>query len=107
MTDKVIGTTKTSTGETIDLYEEILRHRFRNRAGIQINLGNIFPMGKTFALEIYYGLGVRVIYSNRFDVARGMTLSDKQYILEDLNFKSEKFYFRPTIHAGVKLRIGW
>ncbi|MCX6273964.1 MAG: hypothetical protein NTV09_01990, partial [Bacteroidetes bacterium] len=80
--------------------------------GFEVTMGNIFPMGKTFAIEIYYGIGLRGIFSNRFDVAvhNNYTGKSKTYT-EDKTYVSDnddmKFYIRPSIHAGVKLRLGW
>ncbi len=86
--------------------EQIYQHRFRHRIGLQLTLGNIFPMGKTFGLEIYYGIGVRGILSNRYDNSVSETSfgSTKVYVSGN---RDETYYLRPTIHAGVKLRIGW
>jgi len=106
-TDKEIKFRPEPGSAEITANEEIYRHRFRNRFGLQITLGNVYPLGKTFAIELYYGLGVRGIFSKRFDVARGATVDDEQLILQTLNFEDQKFYVRPSIHAGIKLRMGW
>ena len=86
--------------------EEILMHRLRHRIGFQLLLGNIIPAGKSFAFEVYYGLGIRGIFSSRFDVARRVT-EDGEFFSQDLNYEDNSFYVRPTIHAGVKLKLGW
>lgn len=106
-TDKVIKFKPEPSAAEITTNEEIYRHRFRNRAGLQITLGNIIPMGNTFALELYYGCGVRGILSDRFDVARGVSVDENHIILQVLDYGDQKFYIRPSIHAGVKLRMGW
>ena len=106
-TDKEVKFKPDSSAASVTAAEEIYRHRFRNRFGLQITLGNIIPLGKTFALELYYGCGVRGITSDRFDVARGVTADGHHVILQTLNFDDSKFYIRPSIHAGVKLRLGW
>jgi len=94
-------------GDNVVVNEEILMHRLRHRIGAQLLLGNVIPAGNNFALEIYYGLGVRGIYSNRFDVARGGTVNGEKVIQKYLNYEDTHFYLRPTIHAGVKLKLGW
>jgi hypothetical protein len=95
------------SNEEIQLQEEIFMHRFRHRIGLQVTLGHLIPLDETFALDLYYGMGVRGVFSNRFDVARGVTYNGEQVTLEYLNYEDRKFYMRPTIHAGVKLRIAW
>ena len=106
-TDKEIKYKPEPSAKEIITNEEIYRHRFRNRAGLQITLGNIIPMSNTFALELFYGCGVRGILSDRFDVARGVSVDDNHIILQVLDYGDRKFYIRPSIHAGVKLRMGW
>ncbi len=106
-TDKEIKFKPEPSGSEVVGKEEIYRHRFRNRVGLQITLGNIIPMGNTFGLELYYGLGLRGILSNRFDVARGAIVNDEHFTIQTLNFGDQKFYVRPSIHAGIKLRMGW
>ncbi len=86
--------------------EQILMNRFRHRFGVQLLLGNLIPLGSNFFLEFYYGLGLRGIFSKRTDVARITTIDEIGYY-QDLNFKDTDFYIRPTIHAGVKLKLGW
>ena len=95
-------------GDTVSHFgpEEILMHRLRHRIGLQLMLGNVIAADKTFALEIYYGLGIRGIFSNRFDVARRVT-EDGEIFSQELNYEDKSFYVRPTIHAGVKLKLGW
>lgn len=100
---------KDSQGHVIDKAlgtEDIYQRRYRNRIGAQFLLGNIFPMGNTFAIEIYYGIGVRGIMSNRYDVAVSETGFGKTNVYPS-GTRNEKFYIRPSIHAGAKLRIGW
>ena len=97
---------------TGNVSREIFQHRYRNRFGFQLTLGHIFPAGKTFAFELYYGIGVRGIFSSRFDVDVRDTFegTSKPYTFSATyvsNTASNKFYVRPSIHAGVKLRIGW
>ena len=106
-TDKDIKVKLEPSGDEIVTKEDILRHRFRNRIGLQLDMGNILPLGKSFSFEFYYGLGVRGVFSNRFDVARGAKVEDQQLLLSTLNFEDQKFYIRPAIHAGLKLRAGW
>lgn len=108
-----------SQGDSITLtgtgVREIYQHRFRNRFGLQLLLGNIYPLGNTFALEIFYGIGVRGIFSNRFDVAvhedyTGASKDGNVYKLDNTYVsgnEDSKFYIRPSIHAGIKLRLGW
>lgn len=101
-----------SINVTGDVSRDILQHRFRNRFGLQITLGNIFPIGNTFAIEIYYGIGLRGVLSNRFDVAVHENFSGTSDIYNQDNIyvsnnDDSKFYIRPTIHAGIKLRLGW
>jgi len=86
--------------------EQILMNRFRNRIGVQLLLGNDIPMGNHSSLEIYYGLGLRGIFSRRNDIARITTVNGVEYY-QDLNHTDTQFYIRPTIHAGVKLKLGW
>ena len=86
--------------------EEILMDRTRHRLGVQLMMGNVIPSGNNFAIEVYYGLGVRGIFSTRFDEARKVTEDGKEYI-GYLNFEDKSFYLRPTIHAGIKLKLGW
>jgi hypothetical protein len=100
--------TEDSLGNSIEILgtEQIYQRRFRNRFGIHFISGNIFPINKTFGIEIFYGIGLRGIFSNRYDLAvsesgPGVT---RIYIS---NNRDEKFYIRPTIHAGAKFRIGW
>lgn len=106
-TDKEVKFSPDSSSSPITATEEIFRRRFRNRAGIQVTLGNIFPLGNTFAIEFFYGCGVRGILSERYDVARGVEIENEHFIIQTVNFRDQKFYVRPSIHAGVKLRIGW
>jgi len=86
--------------------EKILMHRLRHRLGVQLLLGNVIPAGNNFFLEFYYGLGLRGIFSKRTDVARITTIEGEEY-LQNLNYEDNDFYVRPTIHAGVKLKLGW
>jgi hypothetical protein len=86
--------------------EQVLMHRLRHRIGVQLLLGNVLPMGSNFFLEFYYGLGLRGIFSRRTDVARITTIDGSEYY-QDLNSVDNSFYVRPTIHAGVKLKLGW
>jgi hypothetical protein len=64
--------------------EEILMHRTRHRLGIQLMMGNVIPAGNNFAIEVYYGLGVRGIFSNRVDVARRLRKMKRVYWLSEL-----------------------
>ena len=86
--------------------EEIYQRRTRNRIGIHFISGNIFPLNNNFAFEIFYGIGIRGIFSNRYDIAVANSGFGRTWIYESGN-RDEKFYIRPTIHAGVKLRLGW
>ena len=86
--------------------EQILMRRLRHRLGVQLLLGNVIPMSNHFFVEIYYGLGLRGIFSRRTDVARITTVNGEEYY-QDLNYVDNDFYLRPTIHAGVKLKLGW
>jgi hypothetical protein len=86
--------------------EQILMSRLRHRIGIQLLLGNVIPMGSNFFLEVYYGLGLRGIFSRRTDTARITTIDSVEYF-QDLNYVDNQFYVRPTIHAGVKIKLGW
>lgn len=106
VTDKKIEVTNIGPEDVI-ADEEIFRHRFRHRLGLQTTLGSIFPIGNGLDIELYYGIGLRAIMSNRLDVERGVTIDGERHVLETLNFSEDKFYLRPTIHAGLKFKIGW
>lgn len=95
-----------STNNNGDKFTQcIYQHRFRHKFGLQILWGKIYQLNKTFAVDLYYGLGIRGTISNRTDVLKQDICG--QTPVREINFEDSRFYVRPTIHTGVKLRVGW
>jgi len=90
------------TGDPYDEY--IYQTRFRDRFGFQFHFGKIYEMNQTFALEFYYGVGLRGTLVNRIDVAKQDSANAPVY---QVNWQDDRFYVRPSIHGGVKLRVSF
>lgn len=78
--------------------------RFRSKIGLQFFWGKIVPLSKTFALDLYLGTGLRATLSDRWELYK----SENECIMNDktfINFRTNNFYLRPTIHGGVRLKI--
>ena len=81
----------------------IYQERQRSKFGFEFLWGKIYELNKTFDIELYYGVGVRATVSDRTDILK----QDVYGVSEPypVNFSDHKFYFRPSIHAGAKIRL--
>ena len=89
-----------------NLTEEIYQRRTRHRIGAQFIWGKIFPAGNVFSFELFYGVGVRAVFSNRYDESKRYSELGSDVVFP-VNFRDKKFYLRPSVHAGIKMRVGW
>jgi hypothetical protein len=83
----------------------IYLHRFRSRIGGEFLLGWMRDLNKSFSVELYAGVGVRYIIATRTDLAQSYIQDDPSPYY--INIQTSQSYFRPSVHAGVKLRAGW
>ncbi|HRH64708.1 MAG TPA: hypothetical protein PLU53_00270 [Bacteroidia bacterium] len=85
--------------------EAIYQHRFRHKFGLEFVWGKVYDMNKSFAFELYYGVGLRGTLSSRTDIQKQDTVGVSK--IYDVNFQDDNFYIRPTLRGGVKFRFSF
>lgn len=85
--------------------EAIYQHRFRHKFGFEFVWGKVYDMNKTFAFDLYYGVGLRGTIVSRTDILRQDTVGVPG--VTPLNFTDNNFYVRPTLRLGAKIRMSF
>ena len=96
---------ETSNAKGDKYTEAIYQHRFRHKFGLEFVWGKVYEMSKSFAFELYYGVGLRGTLSSRTDIQKQDTVGVSK--IYDVNFTDDNFYVRPTLRGGVKFRFSF
>lgn len=95
--------TTDSSGKKID--ECLLQHRYRSKFGFEFLWGKVYNFNSTFALEMFYGVGLRATTSVRTDVSRRDNCDS--VAVTHLDYNDKRFFIRPALRAGLKFRISF
>lgn len=98
------------TNETTDsldnkIEECLYQHRYRSKFGFEFLWGKVYNFNSTFALEMFYGVGLRATTSVRADIYRKDNCDSTQVTY--LDFEDSRFFIRPSLRAGLKFRISF
>lgn len=96
--------------ENNERYQGMFLKRQRSKFGFEFLWGKVYPVSKTFNIELYYGVGLRATMAERTDFWRIDTMPYGNNPGTDttfLNFNDNNFYVRPSIHGGLKLRFNY
>ena len=96
--------------ENSDEFQGMFIKRKRSKFGFEFIWGKVYPLSKTFSIELYYGVGLRAATVERTDFWRIDTMPSATTNGTDttfLNYTDHNFYIRPSIHGGLKFRINY
>ena len=98
------------TNETTDsldnkIEECLYQHRYRSKFGFEFLWGKVNNFNSTFALEMFYGVGLRATTSVRADIYRKDNCDSTQVTY--LDFVDSRLFIRPSLRAGLKFRISF
>ncbi|REJ80884.1 MAG: hypothetical protein DWQ44_04525 [Bacteroidetes bacterium] len=96
---------KTDSRTGTKFIECIYQHRFRSKYGLEFLWGKEYHFNRTFVLEMFYGIGLRGTSVLRADILK-QDICDSTEIRR-LDFEDTRFYVRPALRAGVKMRIAF
>lgn len=89
----------------IKFTESLFQHRYRSKFGFEFLWGKVYNFNQTFALELFYGVGLRATTSVRTDIYRKNEFDTTA--VTTLDFEDERFFIRPALRAGAKFRISF
>lgn len=95
---------KDSKGNT---YNECLyQHRYRSKFGFEFLWGKVYNFNQTFAIEMFYGVGLRATSSVRSDLLKMDNCDSLEVYVPDYG-DDKRFFLRPALRAGAKFRISF
>lgn len=86
--------------------ECLYQNRYRSKFGFEFLWGKVYDFNKTFALEMFYGVGIRATSSVRKDLLK-QDICDSTEIYVPNYGPDERFFIRPALRAGLKFRISF
>jgi hypothetical protein len=96
--------TNEKTGTKYD--EALYQHRYRSKFGFEFLWGKVYNFNQTFALEMFYGVGLRATSSVRSDLLKQDIADSTEIYVPDYG-DDKRFFIRPALRAGLKFRISF
>ena len=85
--------------------ERYFQHRFRSKISLEFIWGKVYEMNKTFAFEFFYGAGLTGTLSDRYVIY--YQPDDRKTEIKTVNDHDKRFYVRPALLLGAKLRLSF